>query len=303
MNKKSKLALFSFIPLVMICITFRVIQYSFAVDFNTGFLKLDARIHEYALVLCLAFSFIIYLSLAILDKSKKSKAFTINKNQVSPKLLKVFGFSLILSAVTIVIKIPEAISAGRKEYLLLFFMLFGIVMLACAGFYILIKRTIDGFSGLLFAGISVYVVIRAAMFFLNRMVVLSVPQYILEILSRLSLVLFLLSFARIMLDAEKRFTRITAIVMGLFSATMIFTTEIGPFITSFVVDANNIDSIADSHGENLFMGIFALLGVVLLYCGKVKKRVEAGDLTESIPDVGVKTSPENLDTENSENNI
>lgn len=301
MNKKSKLALFSFIPLVIICVTFRVIQYAFAVDFNTGFLKADAGVHRYSLTFCLILSFIIYLSLALLDKSKNSKAFTIKKEEISPKLLKVFGFSLILSAVTIVIKIPEVIKAGRKEYLLLFFMFFGILMLVCAGFYILVKGRVDGVSALLFAGIAVYVVLRSSMFFLDRMVVLSVPQYILEILSRLSLVFFLLSLARMMLDSEKKFTRLTVIVMGLFSATMIFTTELGAFFTTFVADENVFELVAYPHGENLFMGIFTLVGIIMLYCGKVNKPVETGDLTESIPDVDNKNITQTSDVESLEN--
>lgn len=307
MNKKSKLALFSFIPLVIVCIIFRMTQYAFVIDLHTGFFKSNAGFHRYSLTSCLFLSFIIFLSLALLDKRKKSKAFTINKDQLSPKLLKAFGFLLILSAVTIVIKIPEVINAGKKEYLLLFFMLFGIVILSSAGFYILTKRAVNGVSALLFAGIAVYVVLRTAMLFLNRMAVLSVPQYVLEILSRLSLVFFLLSLARMMLDSEKKFTRLTAIVMGLFSATMIFTTELGAFFAAFIADESVFELVADPHGENLFMGVFALFGVIMLYCGKVNTPIETSDLTENISCIDNKDTAQNSNTgiiestDNSEN--
>ena len=291
MNKKSKIALFSFIPMVIFCIGIRTIQYANAVDLNTGFFKNNAGFFKYVLAILLGLAFVLFLSLSLLDKGRGSKAFSIKGEQVSQPLLKAFAFSLIVSAAMIVIKIPEVISEGRKHYLLLFAMLVGVVFLAISGFYIVAKRKFDRFTALFFAGVSVYIVIRSGMLFLSRMVVASNPQYVLEILSRLSLVFFIYSFARVMIGAEKKFTRITAIVMGLFSSLIIFTTEIGSFITLFIVDVSYLDVIKPSP-ENLFMGVFALLGVVLLYCGKVKKS-PATELPDDLPDVGSKASLSN----------
>ena len=304
MKNKSKLALFAFIPVTILCFFVRAVQYAYAVDLQTGFFKDDAGFLRYSTLLVLALGFVIIVSLTILDKIKNSKAFVRKTDQFSPTYIKVFGFLLLISAATIGIKLPEAISGGRKMYPLFAAMLFGTIILAATGIYALAKKRFDRYFALLLSGVAIYVALRAGMLFLSLMVVSSVSQYVLEILSRVSIVYFLFSFGRIILNAERKFTRVLTVISGLFSSLLIFTTELGAFAAIFFTDLSQADLIASPNAENLFMGVFELFAVIMLYCSPLLKIVETtsgvkatiqnteDDLTEGLPDIDDKIDNE-----------
>lgn len=216
MIKNSKFSLFAIIPAFLLGFLARFFQISGGTDFSTGFLY-----NENGFFLNFAFYGLLILTLGaviglcFLDKKRGSAYF---KNDVSSTMVDMravaVGFPMLVAGVMAAYEGYLQMSALTPSAFLIFVDFFFGAAMAILGFVILYKKEITPAVGFSLVLPAVYYTLRGICVFIDRMVIASVPEYLIECLTIIGMGVFFMLLAKLMSGNESKRTRTAVSAVG-----------------------------------------------------------------------------------------
>lgn len=253
MTKNSKFSLFAIIPAFLLCAAARFFQVSDGTDFSTGFLyNENGFLVNFAFNGLLILTLVAVIALCILDKKRGSAYFEndVRGTMVDMRAVAV-GFPLLIAGALAAYEGYLQMGALTPSAFLIFVdFLFGALMIV-QGFVILYKKEITAALGFSLVIPAVYYTLRGICVFIDRMVIASVPEYLIECLIIIGMGVFFMLLAKLFSGNESKRTRtavsavgITVSVMTLSSAVatiaadLLYPHDIG---TRIVANANDAE--------------------------------------------------------------
>ena len=253
MTKNSKFSLLAIIPLFVLCFIARFFQISNGTDFSTGFLyNENGFLVNFAFYGLLILTLGAVIALCVLDKKRGSAYFEndVRGTMVDMRAVAV-GFPLLVAGAMAAYEGYLQLSALTPSAFLIFVdFLFGAAMVIL-GFVILYKKEITAAVGFSLVVPAIYYTLRGICVFIDRMVIASVPEYLIECLTIIGMGVFFMLLAKLLSGNESKHTRTavsavgaTVSVMTLSSAItavaadLIYSHDIG---TRIVTNANDAE--------------------------------------------------------------
>lgn len=236
MTKNSKFSLLAIIPAFVLCYAVRLFQIAHGTDFSTGFLY-----DENGFFVNFAFNGLLILTLAavialcILDKKRNSAYFTndVRVTMVDMRAVAV-GFPLLVAgALTAYEGYLQMKALTPSGFLIFVDFFFGILMVA-QGFVILYKKEITAALGFSLIIPAIYYTLRGICVFNDRMVVASVPEYLVECLTIIGMGVFFMLLAKLFSGNESKRTRIAVSAVGTTVSVMILSSAIATIAADFI---------------------------------------------------------------------
>ncbi|MBQ8171420.1 MAG: hypothetical protein IJZ95_05480 [Oscillospiraceae bacterium] len=240
MKKNSMLSLFAAIPAFLLCLVMRFLQIAGATDFRTGFLFDDCGFFmDFGYYGLLILVLIVTVLLCILDK-KRSGAFFTNATAgiVDAKAI-LIGFPLLIAgALAIYEGYMQTKALSPSSFLMFVGFIFGGLMVVQA-FVVLYKKEIKAGLGFSFVIPAVYYTLRGIGVFLDRMVVASIPEYLIECLCIIGYAVFFMFLAKLLSGNESKYTRTTISAVGITTAVMTLSNAIAVILAD-VISPNGV---------------------------------------------------------------
>ena len=240
MKKNSMLSLFAAIPAFVLCLVMRFLQLAGATDFRTGFLFDDCGFFmDFGYYGLLILTLVAAVVLCVFDK-KRSGAFFTNEisGLVDTKAI-LIGFPLLIAgALAIYEGYMQTKALSPSAFLMFVGFIFGGLMVVQA-FVILYKKEIKAGLGFSFVIPAVYYTLRGIGVFLDRMVVASIPEYLIECLCIIGYAVFFMFLAKLLSGNEAKHTRTTLSAVGITTAVMTLSNAIAVILAD-VISPNGV---------------------------------------------------------------
>lgn len=295
MKKNSKITLLVMALGVILSTAARVFVISAHTDMNTGFLYHGDEL------LCnlLYFGVIAIASAAAIFTAKideKNGAKDLTAAAVPTVGAVVMGFLTIFAGGFAIYEgIAEIHAITPNRFLMLSDFIFGTVLLVIA-FVTLVKQKFTPGLGYSYSLIGVYCICRGIYGFMNRMAIVTVPEYLIETLSIIGMSVFFVLLGRYVSGNESSKTRAALAFWGVASASLTLSNALGTMIAKIAasseVKARIVTStyIAESFKQaqkgvnayamvftpwvELFLAALAAAGVAFLFIGKRDEDVQ-----------------------------
>lgn len=301
--KNSKLSLFAAIPAFVLCFIARFLQIAGGTDMRTGFLNNDNGIFiNFAFYALVALCFIAIITLCALDRKRGGAYFSKPHSPLVDSGAVMLGFPLLVAGALAIYDGYLQLSAHTPSPVLMFVgFIFGALM-AILAFVILYKKEIGAGLGFCMVLPAIYYAARGICVFIERMAVVTVPEYLIECLSIIGFGVYFMLLAKLLSGNESKRTRtalstvgITTAVMTLSSAAATVAADIfDPYgvaerIVSNAVDAENASQALLSQGNlgyhmaytswaDVLMAVGVILTLVALYSAKKAEAVKAEEI-------------------------
>ena len=301
--KNSKLSLFAAIPAFILCFIARFLQLAGGTDMRTGFLNNDNGIFiNFAFYGLVVICFIAIILLCVLDRKRGSEYFSKPHAPLVDSGAVMLGFPLLVAGALAVYEGYLQLSAHTPSAVLMFVgFIFGALMVILA-FVILYKKEIGAGIGFCMVLPAIYYTARGICVFIERMAVVTVPEYLIDCLSIIGFGVYFMLLAKLLSGNEGKRTRtalsavgITTAVMTLSSAFATIAADIfDPYgvserIVSNAVNAENARQAFLSQGKfgyhmaytswtDVLMAVGVILTLVVLYTAK---KAETSEIQET----------------------
>lgn len=219
MSKNSKLSLFAIIPAFVLCFAARYFQIAYGTDFSTGCLYDDNGFAlNFAFYALLIIALAAAIILGIVDK-KRGSAFY-RGGAVTDGRAVMVGFPLLIAGALAAYEGYVQTKALTPSGFLIFVdFLFGAAMLALA-FVILYKKEITAALGFSFIIPAIYYTLRGIAVFNDRMVISSIPEYLIDCLTVIGMGVFFMLLAKLLSGNEGKNTRTALCAVGSTTAVL-----------------------------------------------------------------------------------
>lgn len=291
--KNSKLSLFAAIPAFVLCFIARFLQIAGGTDMRTGFLNNDNGIFiNFVFYGLVAVCLIAIILLCVIDKKRGGAYFSKPYAPLVDSGAVVLGFPLLVAGALAVYDGYLQLSAHTPSPVIMFVgFIFGALMVILA-FIILYKKEIGAGLGFCMVLPAIYYTARGICVFIERMAVVTVPEYLIDCLSIIGFGVYFMLLAKLLSGNEGKRTRtalsavgITTAVMTLSSAFATIAADIfDPYgvserIVSNAVDAENARQAFLSQGKlgyhmaytswtDVLMAVGIILTLAALYTTK-----------------------------------
>lgn len=177
-------------------------------------------------------------------------------------------------------------------------LLFAIVLLVI-GFATLYKKRFTAGLGYTYSLIGVYCVFRGLYSFMNRMVIVTVPEYLNETLSLICMAVYFLMIGRYLSGNETRRTSGAVCFWGTWASSLVLSSALGTFIASFAASGEVSERIvfstyaAESFRQasrgidaynmvitpwvNIVMGVMVIVSVVMMFLSPARSSLDDPD--------------------------
>ena len=280
MTKKSTVSIIALAAGIVFCTAARAVGILFFTDMKTGFL-----FHESELLYCLIF-YVICIASAVLTAvfapKAESEGAVVSKNKTL-----LLGWIMVFMAAFAAWDGVSNLSSVNDSLLILIGDFTAAVYIEIVGIVTLVKKRISAGLGFMYSVVGVYFILRAVDIILQRMVIISVQEYLLEVLGVSAGGVFLALFGKIYSNnAEKLsmfFLRFwgagTAVItissfLGTVFAKLFGSEEISKRITADFIEAQYYyqENVMSADGSymmsfvpyvNVILGIFAAAAVIV----------------------------------------
>ncbi len=253
MIKNSRFSFFAIIPAFLLCFIARFFQITNGTDFSTGFLyNENGFFMNFMFYGLLILTLGAVIALCFVDKKRGSAYFEndVRSTMVDTRAVAV-GFPLLIAGAMAAYEGYLQMNALTPTAFLIFVDFFFGAAMVILGFVILYKKEITPAVGFSLIVPAIYYTLRGICVFIDRMVIASVPEYLIECLTIIGMGVFFMLLAKLFSGNESKRTRTavsavgaTVSVMTLASAIatiaadMIYTHDIG---TRIVANANDAE--------------------------------------------------------------
>lgn len=221
MKNNSMLSFLAAIPAFILCAAVRFIQITGGTDMNTGFLiDENGFLLNFGFYGLLIITFAAVIALSVLDRKRGGAFFTNDIGGMTDAKAVMAGFPLLLAGALAVYEGYAQTQAMTPSGFVIFANFILGAAMAVLGFVILYKKEIGKGLGFSFVIPAVYYTLRGIAVFLDRMVVASVPEYLIECLSIIGFAVFFMLLAKLLCGNEGRLTRISLAAVGVTVAVM-----------------------------------------------------------------------------------
>lgn len=235
MKKNSMLSLILAVPAFILCLAVRFLQLAGGTDMETGFLNNEnGFLINFGFYGLLIITFGAAVALNILDK-KKTGAFFENEISgfVDAKAV-MLGFPLIIAGALAAYEGYMQMNTLTPSGFLIFVdLLFGVAILV-QGFVILYKKEITPALGFSLVIPAIYYTLRGISIFLDRMVVASVPEYLIECLHIIGAAVFFMMLAKLLSGNEGKNTRLALCAVGITTSVMTLSSSIATILADII---------------------------------------------------------------------
>lgn len=294
--KNSKISLWVLVAGFVICLIGRIYQIVGCTDMTSGFLYFEdgiaAKLVYYLpLVLVLAGA----VAAAILDRKSGTLASADVSDMVDGKAA-VIGFGMLITGICAVYSGLEKMDATYCIPLSMYIdFIFGAGMVVVA-FITLYKKEFSAGLGFSYVVGSVYFMFRGIMVFLERMVIATVPEYLIDTLIAIFAACFFMLFTKLFSGNGQKNTRAALCVVGTCTAVLSLSSAIATIAAKFIAPEEISSRIAytraaadfyyQSRGGkdaymltftpwvNVAVGLIAAATVIVLLCKKKAEKSE-----------------------------
>lgn len=265
MTKNSKLSLFAIAPAFVLGFLARFFQITNGTDFSTGFFHDENGFFmNFAFYGLLILTLAAVIALCLLDKKRGSAYFENNIPAAVVDMRAVaVGFPLLLAGAMAAYEGYLQINTLTPSAFLIFVDFFFGAAMVILGFVILYKKEITlgiGFSLIIPA---VYYTLRGICVFIDRMVIASVPEYLLECLTIISMGVFFMLLAKLLSGNESKRTRTAVSAVGATVSVMTLSSAIAT-IAADIIYAHDIGTRIVSNAADAELGRQTLLSQTVL---------------------------------------
>lgn len=294
--KNSKISLWVLVAGFVICLAGRIYQIVGCTDMTTGFLYFEdgiaAKLVYYLpLVLVLAGA----VAAAIFDRKSGTLAAADVSDMVDGKAA-VIGFGMLITGICAVYGGLEKMDATYCIPLSMYIdFIFGAAMIIVA-FITLYKKEFSAGLGFSYVVGSVFFMFRGIMVFLERMVITTVPEYLIDTLIAIFAACFFMLFTKMFSGNGQKNTRAALCVVGTCTAVLSLSSAIATIAAKFIAPEEISSRIAytraaadfyyQSRGGkdaymlaftpwvNVAVGLMAAATVIVLLCKKKAENAE-----------------------------
>ncbi len=232
MTKKS-VPMLLFIPVMLIvCLAVRVIQITMGTDMTSGMLYYDnGFLMNYGYYILLAVTFIGAFALSFLNKKGNEE---LEPENITSWRAAVIGFALMLLGACAVYEGYVELKAITPSSIIIFIdFLFGAAFIVMA-FIILYFKEFNPALGFSFSAGAVYFTVRGIAVFLDRMVIVGIPEYLIECLSVILSAMFFMLTARFLSGNSGKMTKFLLYSSGAADCVLTLSSGAAVIISGFV---------------------------------------------------------------------
>lgn len=204
------------IPAFVLCFAARFFQLAGGTDFSTGFLyDENGFLLNFAFYGLLIITLGAVIALCILDKKRNSAYFTndVHTTMVDMRAVAV-GFPLLVAGAMTVYEGYLQMNALTHSAFLIFVDFFFGAAMVILGFVILYKKEITPAVGFSLVIPAIYYTLRGICVFIDRMVIASIPEYLIECLIIIGMGVFFMLLAKLLSGNESKRTRVAVSAVG-----------------------------------------------------------------------------------------
>ncbi len=236
MIKNSKFSLFAIIPAFILGFLARFFQIANGTDFSTGFLY-----NENGFFMNFVFYGLLILTLGavivlcFLDKKRGSAYFEndVRSTMVDMRAVAV-GFPLLIAGAMAAYEGYLQMSALTPSAFLIFVDFFFGAAMVILGFVILYKKEITPAVGFSLVVPAIYYTLRGICVFIDRMVIASVPEYLIECLTIIGMGVFFMLLAKLLSGNESKRTRTAVSAVGATVSVMTLSSAIATIAADII---------------------------------------------------------------------
>lgn len=218
MNTRSKFsnkALLCFIPAAVGGIFLHFLQLMQIIDTESGFFTEDTLL-SFSVYLLVIIAFVLFLVLSFLDKRKKTAFYTRNPGRFTPSQVIMLGFFSLLCSASELLTFSSGESVSGIILVLISAVLYSVI-----GFFTLSSRRIFPAVGFLLLLLGAVFTVRAAVVFMDHLLIMHLPRQLMLMLGYVSVALFYLCAGRALARIQTKNTRFKMNVFGL-TASLFF---------------------------------------------------------------------------------
>lgn len=270
MKKNSIISLLAAIPAFILCTIVRLLQITGGTDMQTGVLFDDngflLNFGYYGLLIITAAA---VAGLCFLDKKKGSSLFSNDiRGFVDGKAI-MLGFPMLIAgALALYDGYAQSTSLTPSAFLMFVNYLFGGVLLIL-GFVVLYKKEIKPGLGFCMCIPAIYYTLRGMCVFLDRMVVASIPEYLIETLSIIGAAIFFMLLTKLFTGNEGKMTRTVISAVGITTSVMCLSNTVAVILADVMningVGERIVTSTIDAERANQAMLAWGRLGYHMAY--------------------------------------
>lgn len=294
--KNSKISLWVLVAGFVICLVGRIYQIVGCTDMTSGFLYYEDGIAAklvYYLPLALVLAGAVVA--AIMDRKSGTLAAADVSDMVDGRAA-VIGFGMLITGICAVYSGLEKMDAAYAIPLSMYIdFIFGAAMVVVA-FITLYKKEFSAGLGFSYVVGSVYFMFRGIMVFLERMVIATVPEYLIDTLTAIFAACFFMLFTKLFSGNGQKNTRAALCVVGTCTAVLSLSSAIATIAAKLIAPEEISSRIAytraaadfyyQSHGGkdaymmtftpwvNVAVGLMAAATVIVLLCKKKTEKAE-----------------------------
>ncbi len=207
------------IPALLLCFAARFVQIAGGTDMNTGFLFDDnGFLVNYGFYGSLIIVFAAVLALSLLDKKRGGAYYSNDINGFVDSKAVMLGFPLLVAGSLAAYEgYAQTKSVLPSGFLIFVDFVFGAAMVIVA-FIILYKKELKPTLSFCLVLPALYYTLRGIGFFLKRMVITTIPEYLIEGLVIIGAAIFFMQLAKLFTGNESRSTRPVLAAVGVTTA-------------------------------------------------------------------------------------
>jgi len=268
-----------FIIALIVCLIARYLQYSSAINAETGFFIKRGEFLNSAYYIFAALSAIVFFIFAFSAKSVRITRF-------SPQSA---GFGGLLMVFCGILCAVEAFISGYR-FVMRFALILGAVGFVFAGAVIYFKKRPQPVCGSAFLLLSLYGTVSAAGRFMSLIYIRNLSAQLIILVSDLLSAMFFLSAGKAFIRAKTRLSAVTARVSGLAAAMLILSDGLARYVYYYASEKDIRRVLASSdNGFALPDASFLIRGAVILwlvfvFAVKFKKREDSRNVAPENPD-------------------
>ncbi len=222
MTKNSKLSLIAAIPAFIALFVVRLLLVAKGTDFDTGFLyDENGFLINFSFYGLLIITLAVLIVFSILDRRKGSSCHTSDFSAFVDAKAVMMGFPLLVAgSIAMYEGYMQTGALTPSGFIIFVDFVLGAAM-TILGFIILYKKEFTPLLGFCMIVPALYYTLRGIGVFLDRMAVVTVPEYLIECLFYIGAAIFFMQTAKLMTGNETKTTRVMITVTGLTSALML----------------------------------------------------------------------------------
>lgn len=266
MKKNTGLALWVMAGGTLLAVIMRIYQIVVCTDMNTGFLFHENNFFEnYGFYIIAVLAAAGAAAGAVIDGRRELGGFSVGG--VVDGRAAVLGFAMLIMGLCAAYEGYTELSAISPSGFLIFVdFAFGAAMLVIA-FVTLYKKEFSPGLGFSYCAAALYFTLRGVNVFLDRMVINTVPEYLIECLSVIGGAVFFMLFAKLMSGNEHKNTRTALCAWGVPTVVITLGSALATIISGFIAPAEVSERITSSRyaaemyyqvngGRNAYMMVY-----------------------------------------------